>query len=97
MLRITCRNFRIFGGLHLGVQSSETVGDLRDFSHKKASVVNYGLFVRRPIGANQGLNFNPGFFFLCEKPFSPIIFSIHFRAFNHQIADQKNLTEFAEL
>ena len=35
MLRIACRNFRIFGGLQLGVPSSETVGDLRDFSHKK--------------------------------------------------------------
>ena len=40
MLRITFRNFRIFGGLQLGVQSSETVGDLRDFSHKKTSAVN---------------------------------------------------------
>ena len=40
MLRITFRNFRIFAGLQLGVQSSETVGDLRDFSHKKTSGAN---------------------------------------------------------
>ena len=44
MLRIAYRNFRIFGGLQLGVPSSETVGDLRDFSHKKTSGVNQGLF-----------------------------------------------------
>ena len=40
MLRITFRNFRIFGGLQLAVQSSATVGDLRNFSHKKTSGVN---------------------------------------------------------
>ena len=49
-----------------------------------------GPAVRRLISANQGLNFNPSFFFCCSKPFSRNIFSIIFRAFNHQIIDKKN-------
>ena len=51
--------------------------------------------VRRPISANPGLNFNLGFFFFCSKAFSRIIFSIFFRASNHQIVGKKNNTEFA--
>ena len=50
--------------------------------------------VRRPISANPGLNFNLGFFFF-SKAFSRIIFSILFRASNHQIVGKKNKTEFA--
>ena len=33
---------------------------------------------------------NPGFSFLCSKAFSRIIFSVVFRAFNHQLGDKKN-------
>ena len=47
--------------------------------------------VRRPINANPGLNFNLGFFFFCSKGFSPIIFSILFRASNHQIGKRIKL------
>ena len=54
-----------------------------------------GQVVRRPINANPGLNFNLGFFFFCSKAFSRIIFSILFRASNHQIVGKKNKTEFA--
>ena len=36
------------------------------------------------------LALNPGFFFLCSKAFSPIIFSVIFRASNHQLVDKKN-------
>ena len=54
-----------------------------------------GQVIRRPINANPGLNFNLGFFFLCSKAFSPTIFSILFRASNHQIVGKKNKTEFA--
>ena len=55
-----------------------------------------GPVVRRPISANPGLNFNPGFSFsFCSKAFSRIIFSILFRASNHQIVGKKNRTEFA--
>ena len=46
------------------------------------------------ISANPGLNFNLGFFFFCSKVFSRIIFSILFRATNHQIEGKKNKTEF---
>ena len=46
--------------------------------------------VRRPISANPGLNFNPGFLFFCSKAFSRIIFSILFRASNNEIVDEKN-------
>ena len=52
--------------------------------------------VRRPISANPGLNFNLGFFFFCSKAFFRIIFSILFRAPNHQqCIGKKNKTEFA--
>ena len=40
----------------------------------------------------QNLNpgtLNPGFFFLCPKAFSRIIFSVVFRASNHQLVDKK--------
>ena len=41
----------------------------------------------------QNLNpgaLNPCFFFLCCKAFSRIIFSVIFRASNHQLVDKKN-------
>ena len=53
-----------------------------------------GSVVRRPISVNPRLNFNLGFFFFCSKAFSRIIFSILFRATNHQIVRKKNKTEF---
>ena len=51
--------------------------------------------VRRPIIANPGLNFNSGFFFLCLKAFSRIIFPIPYIASNKQIAVQRNQNDFA--
>ena len=36
------------------------------------------------------LALNPGCFFLCSKAFSRIIFSVVFRASNHQLVDKKN-------
>ena len=36
------------------------------------------------------LALNPGFFFLFSKAFSRIIFSVIFRASNHQLVDKKN-------
>ena len=48
------------------------------------------------VGVNPGLNLNLGFFFFfCSKVFSRIIFSILFRASNHQIVGKNNKTEFA--
>ena len=54
-----------------------------------------GPVVRRLISANPGLNFNLGFFFFCSKAFSRIIFTILFRASNHQIVGKNSKTEFA--
>ena len=54
-----------------------------------------GSVVRRQIDANPGLNFNLGFFFFCLKTFFWIIFSLLFRASNHQIVGKRNKTEFA--
>ena len=54
------------------------------------SCYHQGPVVRRPISANPGLNFNPGFFFFCLKAFSQIIFSLLLRASNHQIVGKKN-------
>ena len=56
---------------------------------------NQGPVVRRPISANPGLNFNPGFFFFCSKIFSRVISSLLFGASNHQFVGTKNKTEFA--
>ena len=36
------------------------------------------------------LPLNPVFSFLCSKVFPQIIFSVIFRAFNHQLVDKKN-------
>ena len=36
------------------------------------------------------VKFNPGFFLLCLKVFSLIIFCAIFRASNHQLVDKKN-------
>ena len=52
--------------------------------------IHLGPVARRPISANLGLNFDPGFFFFCSKAFSPIIFSIIFRASNYQTVDKTN-------
>ena len=41
-----------------------------------------GPVVRRLISANPGLIFNPGFFFIFQKHFSRIIFSLLYRPFN---------------
>ena len=46
-------------------------------------IKDQGPVVRRPISANPGLNFNPGFFFFCSKAFSQIIFPIPFTASTH--------------
>ena len=50
------------------------------------SSIAQGPVVRRPISANPGLDFNPGFDFNPgSKTFSAIIFSLLFRASNHQL------------
>ena len=53
-------------------------------------ILGPGPVVRRPISAYPRVKFNPGFFFLCSKAFSQIIFSVIFRASNHQLVDKKN-------
>ena len=45
------------------------------------------------LARNLGFNFNPGFFFLCSKALSWIIFSDIFRASNHQPVDKRIKTE----
>ena len=52
-----------------------------------------GPVVPRPISAWPRVKFNPGFFFLCSKAFSRIIFSLIFRASNHQLVDKRIKTE----
>ena len=42
------------------------------------------------LALNPGLKFNPGFFLLCSKAFSRVIFSVILRASNHQLVDKKN-------
>ena len=57
-------------------------------------VADLGPVVRRPIGANPGLDFIADFFFFLSKAFSRTIFSILFSVSNHQIVDKKNSAEF---
>ena len=54
-----------------------------------------GPVARTPVSANQGLNFNPGFFIFLSKALSRIIFAILFRVSKHQIVGKENYTEFA--
>ena len=48
-----------------------------------------GPVVQRPISANPGLNFNPGFYISLFKICFGIILPIVFKAFNHQIVVKK--------
>ena len=68
-------------GLHVG--GGQTDGHV-------INKISQGPVVGRPISANPGLNFNPGFFFSSSKAFSRTIFSHLFRVANHQIVDKKN-------
>ena len=46
---------------------------------------------QRPISANSGVNFNPGFFFFCSKAFSRMNFSLVCRVSKHNlIVDKKD-------
>ena len=48
-----------------------------------------GRVARRPVSANPGLNFNPGYFFFSSKAFSQKIYCILFRVFNHKIVENR--------
>ena len=75
-----------------------TPGDSKVVSLRTDRCVTWvGPDVRRLISAiNTGLNFNRSFFFFCSKAFSRTIFSLLFRASNHQVLGKKNKTsEFA--
>ena len=47
-------------------------------------------FVRKPVSANPGLNFNPGFCFFLSRALSGIVFSVLFRVSSHQIVGKEN-------
>ena len=51
--------------------------------------------VQRPISANPGLNFNPGFYISLFKSRFGIILPIVLGAFNYQIVVKKKKTELA--
>ena len=51
---------------------------------------NQGPIVRKPVIANPGLNFNPGFYISLIKSRFGIIFQIAFRAWNHKIVERWN-------
>ena len=54
-----------------------------------------GPVFQKLISANQGLNFNLGFYTSLFDSLSGIIFSTLYGASNHQIVDKKNHTEFS--
>lgn len=49
-----------------------------------------GSVSRRLTSSNRGLNFDLGLILFCSRAFSLIIFSVLFRASNHQIVDKKS-------
>ena len=59
-------------------------------SEAPTSGLALGPVVRTLGSVNQGLNFNPGFFFFLSKAPSRIVFSILLRVSNHSIADKEN-------
>ena len=54
-----------------------------------------GPVFQKLISANQGLNFNLGFYTSLFDSLSGIIFSSLYGESNHQIVDKKNHTEFS--
>ena len=94
---LTTRSLRTWGSYNQGFLQ---LGVLTTRCLTTRGVITWGCYnqgpaVRRPISANPGLNFNPGFFFFCSKVFSRVISSLLFRASNHQFVGRKNKTEFA--
>ena len=64
-----------------------TCRDVNDIT----SLTALGLADQRPISANSGLNFNPGFFFFSSKAFSRMNFSLVCRVSKHNlIVDKKD-------
>ena len=65
-------------------------GKILDISDDWILFAALGPIIRTPVSANLGLNFNPGFLIFLSKALSRIIFSILFRASNHQIVGKEN-------
>ena len=60
-------------------KTKRTTNDFESHPHQRfytKTVKDKGLVVGRPISANPGLKFKPGFFFFYSKAFSRIIFPI---------------------
>ena len=64
--------------------------DVKALDVTPLNVTPLGPVPRRPIRAQPWNKFNLGFFFLCSKAFSRIIFCLIFRASIHQLVDKKN-------
>ena len=56
--------------------------------------IGLGPVVRRPISANSGVNFNPGFFIPLWSRLFEIISLFFFRASDNQILQKKKYAEF---
>ena len=81
--------------LNLGVHKTWTTsldpvhGPLVDYARGPPLIFEDEFLPEKQLFDGQ-LALNPGFFFLCSKAFSRIIFSVIFRASNHQLVDKKN-------
>ena len=64
--------------------------DIKPLDVKALDVTPLGPVPRWPISAQPWDIFNLGFFSLCSKAFSRIIFCLIFRASIHQLVDKKN-------
>ena len=69
----------------MGDTTNTALGAYFKFMLRQVSVA------QRLVSAKPGLNFNPFLFsvFFFSKAFSPITFSVLFRAFNYQIVDER--------
>ena len=65
-------------------------GKILDISDDWILFAALGPIIQTPVSANLRLNCNPGFFIFLSKALSRIIFSILFRASNHQIVGKEN-------
>ena len=70
----------------VSAQSVERVTSKREVA---GSIPGAGPILRAHLFEGR-LALDPGFSFLCSKAFSRIIFSVIFRASNHQLVDKKN-------
>ena len=76
-------------GFHMS-RKSQTIGDFNFCRTFQILLIIARAQLFNRLALNLGLNLTPVSFFLRSKVFSRTIFSVIFRASNHQLVDKKN-------